>query len=98
MGVFAMADGWREFLSAWKEFRVEADEYRELDRAGVTGLGRATSTERGLPSDHCHSGERLVNQLLGGPIGASAGFQYASHRMTLPLRSSNTCARTCDVS
>ena len=26
-----LAEGWREFLSAWEEFRVRADEYRELD-------------------------------------------------------------------
>jgi hypothetical protein len=39
MGVSAMAEGWREFLSAWEEFRVKADEYRELDHQRVLVLG-----------------------------------------------------------
>jgi hypothetical protein len=31
-------DGYRDFLSAWKEFRTEVDEYRELDDARVLVL------------------------------------------------------------
>jgi hypothetical protein len=31
--------GYREFLSAWEEVRVEADEYRELDSEHVLVLG-----------------------------------------------------------
>jgi ketosteroid isomerase-like protein len=30
-GVAAMGRAWRDFLSAWEEYRLEADEYRELD-------------------------------------------------------------------
>jgi ketosteroid isomerase-like protein len=30
-GVADMAEGWREFLSAWEEFRPAAEGYRELD-------------------------------------------------------------------
>jgi hypothetical protein len=30
-GLAGMAAGWRTWVSAWEEFRVEAEEYRELD-------------------------------------------------------------------
>ena len=35
-----MAEGWRNFLSAWDWYRVEADEYRELDDGRVLVLIR----------------------------------------------------------
>jgi ketosteroid isomerase-like protein len=38
-GVAGMAEGWRDFLSAWEEHRVEAVEYRELDEERVLVLG-----------------------------------------------------------
>jgi hypothetical protein len=38
-GLPAMADAWREFLSAWDEFRVEPEEYLELDDERVAVLG-----------------------------------------------------------
>jgi ketosteroid isomerase-like protein len=30
-GLAGMAEGWRDFLSAWEDVRPEVDEYRELD-------------------------------------------------------------------
>jgi ketosteroid isomerase-like protein len=39
-GLDGMAAAWREWLSAWEEFHVEADEYRELDGGRVLVLGR----------------------------------------------------------
>jgi hypothetical protein len=45
-GVARMAEAWRDFLSAWEEYRVEAEEYRELDGervlvfAHISGRGR----------------------------------------------------------
>jgi ketosteroid isomerase-like protein len=35
-----MAEGWREFLSAWDDLRVQGDEYRELDNERVLVLTR----------------------------------------------------------
>jgi hypothetical protein len=32
-GLTGMAEGWREFVCAFAEFRSEADEYRETDQA-----------------------------------------------------------------
>ncbi len=40
-GLTEMATGWREFLSAWEDFRAEQiDEYRELDAERVLALQR----------------------------------------------------------
>jgi ketosteroid isomerase-like protein len=56
-GVDAMAEGWREFLSAWAGYCVQADEYRDLadDRVLVLlraagGHGKDSGLELGLTS------------------------------------------------
>ena len=52
-GMAGMAEGWREFLAAWENYRVVADEYRELDDERVlvfhhrTGRGKASGMELG---------------------------------------------------
>jgi ketosteroid isomerase-like protein len=37
-GIAGMSEGWHGFLGAWEEFRVAADEYRELDAGRVLVL------------------------------------------------------------
>jgi ketosteroid isomerase-like protein len=37
-GLAAMAEGWRDFLSAWEGYRSAADEFRELDDERVLVL------------------------------------------------------------
>src|SRR5215204_377497 len=39
-GLDGMAAAWREWLSAWQEFHVAADEYQELDEERVLVLVR----------------------------------------------------------
>jgi ketosteroid isomerase-like protein len=52
-GVAGMADAWRDWLRAWEEFRVEVDEYRELDDERVlllirrSGRGRTSGLDLG---------------------------------------------------
>jgi ketosteroid isomerase-like protein len=52
-GVAAMTRTWRTFLAAWDGYRVEADEYRELDDERVLvvlrarGRGKASGLEIG---------------------------------------------------
>ena len=52
-GLAGMAEGWREWLGAWEELRVEADEYRELDDERVlvlvhwSGRGKTSGLELG---------------------------------------------------
>ena len=52
-GIAGMAEGWREFVSAWAEFRSDPDEYREIDGERVlvlndwSGRGKASGLEIG---------------------------------------------------
>jgi ketosteroid isomerase-like protein len=52
-GLAGMAEYWRDFLSAWEEWRVEVDEYRELDDERVlvllknSGRGKSSGLELG---------------------------------------------------
>jgi ketosteroid isomerase-like protein len=39
-GLARLRQGYRDYLSAWHEYRVEADEFRELDRERVLVLVR----------------------------------------------------------
>jgi hypothetical protein len=52
-GLAGMADGYRAWLSAWEEFRVEAEEYREIDDERLlvlnyfTGQGKTSGLDLG---------------------------------------------------
>src|SRR5438445_11333846 len=52
-GLAGMAVGWRDFVSAWDEYRAEATEFRELDAERVlvllrvSGRGRMSGLELG---------------------------------------------------
>jgi ketosteroid isomerase-like protein len=73
-GLAGMAEAWRDFLSVWEGFRIEADEYRELDGERVLvlarrfGRGKASGLEVGQTRAdgaglfHVHGGKvtRLV--------------------------------------
>ncbi len=71
-GLPAMASIWREFLSAWDDYRVEAHEYRELDEERVLvalkpqGRGKASGVDIGTRS----GGHRTANlfHLRGGKV------------------------------
>src|SRR5579864_541190 len=39
-GAAGMAEGFREFVNTWEQFRVAAEEYRELDGGRVLVLSR----------------------------------------------------------
>ena len=58
-GLPGMAEGWRAWLSAWEDFRQEADEYRELDDERVLVLfrmfGRGRTSGLDLTQMHPHS-------------------------------------------
>ncbi len=52
-GLAGMAEGWRDFLSTWEEYRVEVEEFRELDDERVLvlmlhcGRGKTSGLEVG---------------------------------------------------
>jgi hypothetical protein len=39
-GLAGLAEGWRDVLNAWEEFRVEVEQYRELDDERILVLVR----------------------------------------------------------
>jgi len=53
VGLVEMAEGFRTWLGAWEKFRIEAEEYRELDDQRVlvldhfSGRGKASGLELG---------------------------------------------------
>jgi ketosteroid isomerase-like protein len=69
-GLAAMAEGWREFLSAWEEWRAAAVEYRELDDERVLALvhmrGRGR-TSGGEPRQIDTNGANLFH-VRGGKV------------------------------
>ena len=74
-GHAGMAAGWRGFLGAWGEYRVQADEFRELDSERVlvlmqhgghgkaSGLGGEQLTTEGANVMHIRDG-KVVKLLL----------------------------------
>jgi ketosteroid isomerase-like protein len=74
-GLAGLAEGWRGVLSAWEEYRHEADEYRELDGERVlvlhhwSGRGKTSGLEVGRMRAqaailfHVHDGK--VTRLVG---------------------------------
>jgi hypothetical protein len=42
-GLSSMADGWREFLNAWEDYRAMSDEFIELDDERVVVILRTVS-------------------------------------------------------
>jgi ketosteroid isomerase-like protein len=54
-GLAATAQGFRDWLSAWDEYRVETDDYRELDDERVLVLTRSSA--------HGKAGGLVVGQL-----------------------------------
>jgi ketosteroid isomerase-like protein len=71
-GVAAMARTWREFLSAWEDYRVEAHEYRALDEERVLVALRALGRGKvsGLEIGETTGGPRSANvfHVRGGKV------------------------------
>jgi ketosteroid isomerase-like protein len=73
-GVAGMGEGWRDFLTVWEDFRIEGDEYRELDdervlvlahfsgRGKTSGLAVGQMRTKGASLFHIRAGKvtRLV--------------------------------------
>jgi ketosteroid isomerase-like protein len=78
VGVAAMMRTWREFLSAWEDYRVEAHEYRALDQERVLvalrALGRGKAS--GLDIAEAARGPRSANvfQVRGGKVIRLASY------------------------
>lgn len=87
-GPDGMEEGWRDFLAAWEDFRLEVDEYRELDdervlvlvrcsgRGKVSGLQLADMLSNGAALFHIRDGKvtRFVFWLKREHAFADLGF------------------------
>jgi ketosteroid isomerase-like protein len=62
-GLVGMAEVWRDWLSAWEDMNIEAQEYRELDDERVLVLGR-------------YSGRGKTSGLELGPMGAKGALLF----------------------
>jgi ketosteroid isomerase-like protein len=69
-GLAGMAEGFRSWLSAWQEYRVEVDEYRELDGERVLVLvhnhGRGKTS--GLELGQMRTKGAMLFHLRGGKV------------------------------
>jgi ketosteroid isomerase-like protein len=75
-GLAGMAEGSRDFLSTWEEFRIEADEYRELDGERVLVLqhhsGRGKTS--GLEVGHVRAEGASLFHVSGGKVTRLVGY------------------------
>jgi ketosteroid isomerase-like protein len=69
-GPAGMAEGWRDLLSAWEEYRGEADEYRELDDERVLVLTHfsARGKTSGLEVGQMRTKVAALFHLNGGKV------------------------------
>jgi ketosteroid isomerase-like protein len=69
-GLAGMAAGWRSWLSAWEDLRVEVDEYRELDneRVLVLSQGFARGKTSGLETARLRSEAASLFHIRGGKV------------------------------
>jgi ketosteroid isomerase-like protein len=69
-GRAGMAEGMRDFLSAWKDFRVNVDQYRELDDERVLALTSysARGKKSGLDLGQMQKKAALLFQMRAGKV------------------------------
>jgi ketosteroid isomerase-like protein len=69
-GLAGMASGWREWLSAWKDLRIEVERYFELDEGRVLVLARgiAHGSASGLDTDQMRSDAAAVFHIRDGTV------------------------------
>jgi hypothetical protein len=77
-GVAAMGRTWRDFLTAWDDYRVEAEEYHQLDDERVLvalaaqGRGKASGLDIGTTGGRRRSA--TVFHLRGGKVTRLASY------------------------
>lgn len=69
-GLTSMAEAFRNFMSAWEDFRVEAEQYRELDAERVLVLFRfgARGKRSGLEAEQIRTRGAQLFHVCGGKV------------------------------
>ena len=75
-GRAGMAEGMRDFLSAWKDFRVEVDQCRELDDERVLALTNysARGKKSGLDLGQVRKKAALLFQVRAGKVSRIVSY------------------------
>lgn len=82
-GLAAVTAGWREYLSAWEEYRLEAEEYTELNDGRVLvfvnlfGRGKTSRVELGSTRAR---GANLFH-IRGGKVTRLVGYNDRYHAL-----------------
>src|SRR4051794_29624948 len=82
-GKAGMAGGFRDWLSAWEEFRLAADEYRELDSDRVLVLDRFSGRGKtsGLDLGRIHSEGAWLFHLRDGRVTRMVRYMDRDHAL-----------------
>jgi ketosteroid isomerase-like protein len=77
-GLAEMARNWRQWLDAWHDFRMEAEDFRELDRERVLILhryaGRAKAS--GVSLEQVPAKAAIVLHIRDGKVTKLVGYNY----------------------
>jgi ketosteroid isomerase-like protein len=82
-GLVAMEKAWREFLSAWEDYSIEAEEYRALDDERVLVLDRRSGRGKtsGLEVGRVGGKDALVFHIRDGKVTRCVGYFDRAHAL-----------------
>jgi ketosteroid isomerase-like protein len=82
-GVRGMAENWRNWLIAWEDFGMTAEEFRELDHERVLVLhsysGRGKTS--GLKLEEMHAQAAMVVHVRGGRVTRMLAYNDREHAL-----------------
>jgi ketosteroid isomerase-like protein len=82
-GLAEMARNWRQWLDAWHDFRMEAEDFRELDRERVLILhryaGRAKAS--GVSLEQVPAKAAIVLHIRDGKVTKLVGYNYRDNAL-----------------
>jgi ketosteroid isomerase-like protein len=86
-GLAGMAEGWRDILGAWDDFRTTAEEYRELDGDRVIVLTHSAGRAKisGLNLGQTQSKSAIVFRLRDGKVTRLVLYPDGSERALADL-------------
>jgi hypothetical protein len=82
-GAAGMASGWRDFLSVWEGYRVEAQEYRELDDNRVLVFARRIGRGKrsGVDIEQIGANGAVLLHIRHGAVTRVVGWFYRENAL-----------------
>ena len=83
-GLAGLAEAWRDFLGAWEDYRVEADEYRELDGERVLVFFRLSGRGKtsGMLIEQMRPMGANLFEIRGGKVTRLVAYFDREHALT----------------